>query len=382
MLQNYQSTIFVIILFIGMIFVFYTLLYYSYDKTLQEDDEKLAEKLKDGPLQSLLNGSGINNIPKLNLITTNSKISKANKCGHGPIHIGNEATNHDCVKICSNSSAYVINVKPDESYIYETTILKPGAHCTIGKRPECDMATSVAIMTVNSTLCRSKFPNIVGGSSGTTIVACSNQQIYDPHNYLWDYKMSEAFNPWTTTITDEDELLNDGHYRFRCKFEGTDNRGNYYQEHPFNRFHPISNYCAALIYGAHPDVKTVIKDDGTFECDCGNKEDTRVENIHFNDKSSQCFHDAISTKIESEKHETMETNIPYKCFTLFSPLEDVGKYLPCPTQQFTNETAPQWSTVRISVTKNEKILIEHPMYKTMSKDGVQIRVDATRFPDP
>lgn len=368
-------------------YVLYLLLYYSFDKNLQERNEDLAQKLANDKIQSLMNGSGINNIPQLNIITANPNIAKANACQKGPLYIGTNGTDQDCIRTCTNSSASVINVDEGETYIYESTILQSGAHCIIGPRPQCNMKTSYAMMTVNSVVCRSKFPDIVNGPVGNTIVACNNRQINDPQNYLWDYKYNKKFDPLTSDdILDSNELLSDGSYRFRCKFNGYDVRQNKYIEHPYNRFHPFRNYCASQIYAAHPDVKTVINTEtGTFECDCGNFDETRVKHMDPNDKTSLCSN--VSKEIKTDVRNRQIMTVPYKCFTLFSPIEDVGKYLPCPDDQFTRDGS-QTSFVTVPFSVKTSALIEHPMYKDFHQrdSGVHVGKDAKRpqipFPAP
>lgn len=340
----------------------YLLLYYSFDKTIKTQNEELAVKLADGKLQALLNGSGINNIPNLNIITTNAGVSKANACGKGPVNIGSSGTDQDCIRTCANSTASVINVAAGETYVYESSILQTGANCILGPRPECNMTTSFAMMTINSVICRPRFPDIVGGPLGTTVVACNNRHITDPQNYLWDYRYNTRFNPLTTDILDSNEVLGDGTYRFRCKFAGYDVRQNQYTEHPNNRFHPFRNYCASSIYAAHPNVITKIDNSGSFECDCGDYTATRVQNIIPGDKTSICSNYAHMEKVDIKERRIL--TMPYKCFTLFSPIEDVGTYLPCPNDQFIREGS-QFSTVEIPFSLNPNAVIEHPMYKDM-----------------
>nr|WOJ45342.1 pif-2 [Apis mellifera nudivirus] len=354
--------------------VLYLFLHFTFNsKAILGDEEKLMQKLRSGPLQSLLNGSGINNIPSLNIITTNAALARANKCASGPVLIGPTGTDHDCIITCANSSARAIHVQPGERYIYDNGVLEEGTHCSIGPRPECDMKTSIAMMTINSVVCRSKFPNIVGGPLGTTIVACNNRQINDPQNYLWDYKTNTKFDPMTTTITDENELLSNGAYRFRCKFNGFDARGNRYQEHPHNRFHPISNYCASLIYRAHPNVRTVMANqNGDFYCDCGDENETRVKLIYPNDRSSRCSN--VSRTIRNAERALKYITVPYNCFTLFSTIEDVGRLPPCPNEQLTREGS-RMSSVEVPYAESENDLIEHPRYANMSNAGSHIPIN-------
>lgn len=370
-----------IILFTILLYILY---YYKFDvaKIINDVAEK-AKKLETGPLSSLLNGSGINNIPNINIITTNSEIASANQCSKGPLFIGNSSTtssysDYDCIKICMNDSAKIMTVDENEELISESTILTPGNYCTIGPRPECNMNTSTAMITINSVVCRPKFPNLIGGTYGTTIIGCNNSVINDPNNVLWDNQSNTPVDPYTTYISDENELLSDGSYRFTCKYNGVDIRGNKYVPNPYNRFHPISNYCAALIYRAHPNVQTIISDDkSSYVCDCGDFEETRVRNIFENDPTSQC-----SNVFANEKNiikSKTQINIPYKCFTVYSPITDVAKYMPCPSNQFTREGS-QMSVVTIDLTDNPKALIEHPIYADFESDeksGVVVLKDTT-----
>lgn len=370
--QIWKYVLYLIIVAACVLFVLYVFLHFTFDSSsIVAEEERLMEKLRDGPLQSLLNGSGINNIPTLNLITTNTALSKANNCGKGPVLIGSTGNDADCVKTCANSSAKAILVRPGERYVYDNGVLDEGVHCVVGPRPECDMKTTIAMMTVNSVICRSKFPNIVGGALGTTVVACNDQRINDPQNYLWDYKNNVKFDPMATTVLDEDELLPDGTYRFRCKFNGYDTHGNKYQEHPYNRFHPIENYCAALIYRAHPDVQTVFDEHEGYKCDCGDIKDTRVSPVDPSDSGSQC-----GNEIRDDSHVTKNMRllrVPYRCFTLYSPIEDVGKYPPCPKGQFTREGS-RMSSAYIFYSEKYTDVIEHPYYHKFSDEGAKLLV--------
>ncbi|ACH96147.1 pif-2 [Oryctes rhinoceros nudivirus] len=363
---NLIGLLFTVILCILVLYAMYILLYYSFDKNIKTRNEELASKLADDKLQALLNGSGINNIPNLNIITTNASVSKANACGKGPVNIGNSGTTQDCIRTCANSSASVINVADGETYIYESAILQPGANCILGPRPQCNMKTSYAMMTINSVICRSRFPDIVGGTLGTNVVACNNKHITDPQNYLWDYKYNKKFDPLTTDIINSDEILPDGTYRFRCQFKGYDIRQNQYIQHPNDRFQPFRNYCASEIYAAHPNIKTVFNADGTYECDCGDFQETRTQNIIPGDKTSICSNVVQSETVDVNQRSIL--NVPYKCFTMFSSIEDVGKYLPCPNEQFTREGS-QFGVVSVPFSTNPYAVIEHPMYKDMSSNA-------------
>ncbi|ATZ81582.1 PIF-2 [Drosophila innubila nudivirus] len=369
---NWFAIIYTLLLCILVIYAIYLLLYYSFKDDIELENEKTAIKLSNNKIQNLLNGSGINNIPSLNIVTTNPEIIKANECGNGPAYIGKTGTDHDCTQICSNSSASVINVAENEMYIYENTTLQVGAYCIIGDRPQCNMNTSYAMMTINSVTCRPRYPELIGGPLGNTIVACNNRDIIDPQNILWDYKFNEKFNTFTTILSNVDETLEDGSYRFQCRFNGYDTRKNQYMAHPFNRFHPIRNYCASGITSAHPNVKTIINPEtGTYECDCGDFNETRVKNIDPNDKTSLCSNVSFDIKDDVKNRKLM--TVPYRCFNLFSPISDVGTYLPCPNDQLIRDGS-HYSSVTIPFSTNTNALIEHPEYKSFQSEDFGVLV--------
>lgn len=364
-----------IVIFVAILLVStYMLMYVPFDtKQIAAKSAEMREKLNSGPLQSLLNGSGINNIPNLKILTTNTEIQTANKCSEKPLFVGKNTTKEECIRICANSSANVINVGENETYIYEQQTLSTGAYCTIGPRPECNTKTSIPMMTVNSITCRSKYPRFVGGSLGTTIVACNNSTINDPKNVLWDYKYQVPFDPLTTVFTRQNERMpgRKNRYRFRCKFNGVDERNNRYIPHPYNRLHPIRNYCASSIYRAHPDVRTIYDyKNSRFRCDCGDPEVTRVTNL-TEDPSSICSH--LKYEIKDDVLNRKSMTVPFKCFTLYSTVDDVGKMLPCNNDQFTREGS-QMSSATIQFTQTLDELTEHPVYeKLTNKKWLQLR---------
>ncbi|AQN78569.1 ACH96147.1 pif-2-like protein [Kallithea virus] len=366
---NVFAIIFTLLLCILVIYVIYILLYYSFDDDIKIKNERTAVQLSKSKLESLINGSGINNIPNLNIVTTNPEINKSSDCSKGPVYIGKTGTTQSCIQTCSNASATVLNVRENENYIYEQSTLSVGAYCLIGPRPNCNMNTSHAIMTINSVICRPKFPELVGGPLGNKIVACNNREINDPQNILWDYKYNEKFNPITTIISSVDEVLPDGEYRFQCRFNGVDTTKNQFIPHPYNRLHPIRNYCASSIVAAHPDVKTVFDTTtNTYKCDCGDHDETRVKNIDPNDPTSLCSNVSYEIKVDVFNRKIM--TLPYRCFNLFSPISDVGKYLPCPVEQFTRDGTQYTNTV-IPFSTNIDAPIEHPQYsKFRGKDTI------------
>lgn len=358
-----QSTFFTIILCILVIYAAYIFLYYTFDeRKIISRNSKMKDKLRNSKLQSLLDGSGINNIPNLEIITNNEAITIAAACAKGPVSVADAKTDADCIRVCANSSAHHLAVNEGETTIYDSDVLNAGSYCTIGPRPRCNMSTSIAMMTVNSIICRPRYPDLVGGPTGNTLVACNNSDINDPKNQLWDYRDNIKFDPFLQVqAIDVNEKLDSGEYRYRCRFNGYDEHQNLYVEHPNNRFHPFRNYCASELYMAHPDVQMRWNPDTqSMYCDCGDYHTTRVKNIIPDDPTSLCATHTFDVKTDVRNRKILTQ--PYRCFNMFSNVTDVGKYMPCPGDAFTTRGS-QFATVEIPFTHTWDALIEHPIYK-------------------
>lgn len=365
------TLVLIFILIVGTILM----LYYKIDDKTIKEDEALAEKYADPKMNALLNGSGINNIPNLNIITTNSDIETANKCAAGPVKVQNNyISDAACQKLCLTSNASALIVNSGDHIAYNNSELVEGAYCLLGERPECDLTTTYAVMTLNSVVCYSKVPELFGGTLGKTVVACNDLKHYDADNYLYDgLNQRRVYNSENIYFTADgaNEKLPDGSYRFTCVFEGEDDRGNLYQEHPLNRFHPIKNECASLIYRAHPDVKTKWNENGTRICDCGDFQETRVGNMDPDDPSSLCS--SIISKLEKVDKEQMLLTKPYPCFTMFSPAVNIGSMHPCPPEQFTRQ-GNMIGKLELTVSTNTNTFLSYGDYKSLS-DGFCIYRD-------
>lgn len=367
------NILFTVIVFICFAVLLYNALFYNLNfEKIEANDAKLKNQLESSDeFTNIINTNGINNIPSINLITTNLNVARAANCNTSPINIGITGSVTDCIRLCANSNTKLLYVSEFDEIYYGSNRLQPGNNCILGEKPQCNTQTTIILMTINSIVCKPKFPRIIAGPLGTTVIACNNRLINDPENVLWDYKYNVRFDPFTTTIQSEDELLQDNNYRFRCKFNGRDERNNKYQEHPYDRLHPTKNYCASFIYSAHPNVKTIydIKADSLI-CDCGNVTETRVQHLIPDDKSSICS-DKINTHKLVVKNK-QEITLTTRCFTLFSLLSDVGRYLPCSdTNQFTKQGS-QTETIKVEYSKlyrDNGFVIEHPIYDKLPKNG-------------
>jgi hypothetical protein len=361
--RNLIIGIFILILCILAIYIVGGMLYYNFSKKIAQQNEQWEEKLQDDKFRALLNGSSINNLPNVNITSLNEGVTQANKCGQKPVYFGTTGTPQDCVQMCVNSDAVSITVSDAEIYIYESEMLRPGFYCLVGNKPQCNLHTTYAIMTINSHFCRPKYPAV----AGSKIIACNNRMIYDSRNVLWDYLHDGPFDLYGTEITYENEILADSSYRFRCIFNGRDSINNRYVEHPFARFHPIRNYCTQYIPNAPDDITFSLDSDLKVVCDCGDTERTRLDNIIPNDPTSPCA--PIQYQISNVIRNQNKVTVPIPCFNLFSPISAVTDRTPCPSDQFTRNGLQMTSTSFMMTTKLDDI-IESPVYDQMPSNSL------------
>jgi len=372
-LVKYRARLAWLLIYVLLLALVYALLYFRFDRSLvrriSENEHRLAT---DDKLASLLNGSGIENIPNLNVITTSPSVEVANNCGKGPVPLGwMHGNDSDCVRLCANSLATMFEVDESSDFYFNQLHLDPGKYCRLGPRPECNLRTTTVIMTLNSIICRSRDPRVFGGPTGNNIIACNNRRFNDPLNVLWDTKKNRQV---TAASVDKsfniEELLDSGEYRYLCRFKGKDAMRNAYIQHPLERLHPMRNYCASeYIYAAHPDVKPLIRLDkhgniANIECDCGDFDKTQVKNIMPSDKTSPC----ATRWHEIGSHDAYKqfVKIPFKCFNINSPITDVTKMLPC-TNGFTERRSPI-DQVEIEYTHSLQYPIESPAWDTLKSD--------------
>lgn len=74
---------------------------------------------------------------------------------------------------------YVINClyvfRNNANNVYsENKKLTNGIYCSLGPRPNSNPRTTTTMMTINSVVCRSKYPNLFGGTNVNHIAACKN----------------------------------------------------------------------------------------------------------------------------------------------------------------------------------------------------------------
>lgn len=304
-------------------------------------------KLKNEKLSNLLNGNSIQNLPAINIITTNPDVNTLQSCRDGPIFMGNDATEFSCRQMCGTNGRLFYVSEGDEIFSNGQK-LEPGMYCGL-RPPNCNLNTTYAVATGNSVACRSKFPRIFGGAYGNEVIACNNSTYMHPGNVLWDDLLNRRVNQFTEFF-DDDEKLPNGEYRFKCRF-GDDQMGNVYIEHPIDRLHPQRNYCSLNIFRGSREIKQLA--DGS--CYCGNFLMTRVRNKNPNDKFSECTA-CFSEYLPSQNMARGGWN----CFTLFSQYNAIKNVLPCSASRFTRE-GNFCESITVDITEDNKAFPFHPI---------------------
>lgn len=292
--------------------------------------ENMSLLLANEKLNNLLNANGIYNLPNININTDNQEILAAQQCRNSPYFLGKLPSNvQDCQNVCFTKDVDLLHVESGQEVFIDDVNLSEGYWCLTRSIPNCNLNISYLTAGVNGFACVTKYPKLVNGTG--TIVACNNENIYDPNNILWDYLTNTPFNPLTTQLNNEDELLPSGTFRFSCKYNGRDSMGNKYKESPVNRFQPIIDYCISDIYrSAYESVGIEFDTNLTkYQCNCGNYNDTRVKNKNPGDITTIC------TSCFNEYNENDHTyKYGHNCYTINSPFTDMFKYPPCQKSKF------------------------------------------------
>ena len=318
-------------LIIILIYVFYFAYMKVDTRSYFEYLTNTVNKLADGNLSQLLNGNSLVNLPIVTYTTNNIEINQLQRCQQGPIFMGTD-TSVDYSQLCFNtcgSTGRSLTIEENQQYFYNDLQLTPGVWCVI-HTTDCNMRTGYVTASINSVVCRTRYPNMFGGVYATNIVACSNEFIPNNQSVLWDNLYNVAVNPLTIQMTHEDELLPDGSFRFTCKY-GLDSNGNPLLPHPLNRFQPITDPCNNTIYRASFDVHADISSNGWF-CDCGNFNETRVKNIDPNNPKSTC-----TSCLPNYNSTNNEYTIPYNCFTVNSPFRSLYEQSMCNITKYTTQ---------------------------------------------
>lgn len=139
-----------------------------------------------------------------------------------------------------------------------------GAWCLPKPISRCNLNTSNAFIGINRYECITKFPQLLGGSSGNQIIGCG------PDNSFYDMLNEQTYSkyiPSNLVINDLDERMPNGEYRYQCKF----NKNEYVSLENTglgSRFDIEKNICTTFNSPGILDFKTLTcKCDNNFNVD-------------------------------------------------------------------------------------------------------------------
>lgn len=306
------------------------------------DDSKFKQyineynlKLKNESLAKLINGDALENLPNLTVNTSNLDLKRIQNCKTDFIYLSSvdELTTkytNACYNLCGSDSK-VLKITINDDYYKDGKRIAPGNYCT-ATNIKCNLKTGyVAASGLGGVVCQTKYPNMFGGVNASTIVACSDEKYPSSGSVLWDRLYNTQVDATTVIMNSEDEKIDDGDYRFYCKFNH-DQNNNKLLKHPANRFHPISDPCLKNLHSVIEDAGLKFKKDGGWYCDCANDKGSRLVNIDPNDKKSRCSN--CANYIENINN-SYNINIPYDCFNINSNLTTLDSKIPCNPSNFT-----------------------------------------------
>ncbi|UBZ25493.1 PIF-2 [Crangon crangon nudivirus] len=318
----------------------------EYTKYVQETTTEFLNQ----DIVNLTMANTLSNLPHINIVTNNSDIEQLQLCKDNILYMGPVVDNEEVYskyratcKFQCGAQGDLISVTKDQEFYYNNKAIAEGVWCALAPQP-CNMNTGYVQATVNSTVCRTKYPALFGGPVASNIIACNDENYIATGSVLWDYANNEAVDPVTIVMTDEQEQLPDGSYRFRCKYNETV-MGNKYIAHPLDRFHPIPDPCNNTIYRADYSVGVKYADN-TWHCDCGDSSITRVKNLDSLDPKStctSCFKDRTNDQFK----------VPYICFNTSSIYSMPKDHPPC-IDSFDAKGGNSCASITLNVKKLEK----------------------------
>lgn len=291
-------------------------------------------QLENPNQNALLNGNNLSNLPDLQVGIP----SYTTSCDHGAVYLGSNVTNPIyCKQVCGDDG-HIIQISKDTTHFINGIKLTEGSWCVTHDPIECNSTTGYVLAGSNGVTCRSRFPEIVGGPKANKIEACNDNIVNATNSILMDRLHNEPVT-LNTIITDVDEKLENGHFRFECDV-GRDKHGNKYLIHPEARFHVMPDPCKVSGAKMHDSVGAKITSDGWY-CDCGKFEETRVANVNPNNTKSACS-SCLLTK-EGDK-----INVPYQCATGDSDFDLMGVVAFCDPAKFVAKGA-ECSTTQLQM---------------------------------
>ena len=316
---------FIVLIIIVLSTIYFFMLLDIDTKGFEEYMKQTTADSMNRPITDLKNANPINNLPVVTFSTTNESLEEMQKCKDGAIFMSNLDDDADytdnCYTICG-SQGKVVTIEDSDEFYVNNKKLSRGNWCVLNP-PVCNMNTGYVVAGINGYVCRPKYPDLFGGPNMDMTIACYDSKNPTQLNKLWDNKNNVLVDPKTVVMSDVDELLPDGSYRFTCKW-GEDDRGNLYIDHPGNRFHPLRDPCSDTIYRADYSVHTDFDENNDWFCNCGDFSVTRVKNMDNNDPKSTCSSCALDYNSEKK-----EAHVPYKCFNVHGTMDLIGKMLPC-----------------------------------------------------
>lgn len=355
------------ILLIVILVIYFTTLKVDPTEYFKYLTELKTTVLNDKLLQ-LTNANTIYNLPDVTLQTDNSDINALVSCKNNIKYIGEYTLDNILLKnyrqICKNScggSGELLLVEKQGDYVYDNKFVESGVYCTV-EPPNCNHNTGYVVATVNSATCKSKYPRMFGGATSSTIIACNDEDHPSTGSVLWDYANNEPVDPSTVNMTHEDETLPDGSFRFRCKYNETQNK-NPYLPHPLDRLHPIVDKCNDTIYAADYSVHAKITEAG-WECDCGTFTDTRVKHLDESNPKSIC------TSCYREKDGDNYT-IPYLCFKETAPYTMPHDYTPCIDYADSGNLCST-TTLKLIPSDDDEFFLNTSMYGEITADKLTL----------
>ncbi len=323
-----------------------------------------ASVLNDSLLK-LKNANTIANLPDIALSTNNNDINDLVNCKNKLTYLGPYTENEDALKsytgMCKTTcggAGELLMLEHDDEYVFNNTFMGSGIYCTVEPAP-CNLNTGYVVGSVNSVVCKSKYPRLFGGPTASTIIACNDEKYPSTGSVLWDYANNEAVDPAKVLMTHENETLPDGSYRFRCKYNLTKNK-NPFIPHPLDRFHPIEDKCNNSIVAASYSVHAVVNEDSWF-CECGQFSETRVKHLDESDPKSvctSCYRDVIKGDVRVT---------PYMCFKETAPFSMPKTVLPCIEYSGSGNLC---STVKLTINTSDtddNLFINTPMHDQITQ---------------
>lgn len=318
--------------------------YYATPSFVSITDENIYEtnmnkQLQDPEVGKLVNADTINNLPNIDITTTNNEVNQAIRCRDTAIFLGTlPSTDYHmkCKTTCGGSGTVVHIKSSSEEYYYRGSKLDPGYWCVVNN-VRCNTNTSYYVASVNSWICRSKYPDMFGGPGGDDIVACMGPDQMTSNGVLarlWDYSTDTPVHPRDTVLTNQDEMISSGRYRFGCKI-----LVNNYIQHPLNRFRIVQNPCTIhlttklnKVNEKSKFVKYSLQNTGTDRYDWGCDCDTANSGL-FNQQSGN-KRTTCTECVTTYNKLTKALEFTYECLTGFSPFYKLDNIPLCNQDDF------------------------------------------------